>query len=137
MSEIIETSTAHISLLEGNIVKTQFKQDIEAGIEDIKQNHEVAQKIAKGKKHFVLLDVRGFATGSDKAKKFCASQDPMNYRIAVAALVDSLAVRIRCNSFIKNNKPEVPTRVFSKEQEAIDWLKGFSEKENNLFNYNK
>lgn len=126
MSKTIETSTAQISLLKGNIVKMQFKQDIEAGIEDIKQNHEAAREISKSKKHLVLLDVRGFMTGSDKAKAFCASQNPVTYRIAVAVLVDSLAVRIRCNSFIKFNKPKVPTRMFSHEKQAIDWLQGFS-----------
>jgi hypothetical protein len=126
MNKIIETSTAQISLLKDNIVKMQFKQDIEASIEDIKQNHQAAQTLTKGKKHLVLLDVRGFAIGSDKAKAFCASRNPVPYRIAVAALVDSLAVRLRCNAFIKFNKPVVPTRLFSQEQKAIDWLKGGS-----------
>lgn len=123
---MIETSTAQISLLQGNIVKMQFKQDIEVGIEDIRQNHKAAQKISKRKKHLVLLDARGFMTGSDKAKAFCASQSPLTYRIAVAVLVDSLAVRLRCNAFIQFNKPKVPTRVFSEEQQAMDWLKEFA-----------
>jgi hypothetical protein len=133
MSKIIETSTAYISLLKGNIVKMQFKPEIVASIENIKQNHEVAQKITKGKKHFVLLDVRGFATGSDKARSFCASKNPIHYRIAVAALVNSLAERLRCMAYIKINKPIVPTCVFSNESEAIDWLKEFSKKEANVF----
>jgi len=131
MSETIETSTAHISLLEGNIVKMKFKAEIEASIENIKQNHEVAKKITNGKKHFVILDVRGFATGSEKARSFCASKSPMQYRIAVAALVNSLAERLRCMAYIQHNKPIVPTCVFSTEQEAIDWLKGFSKNEEN------
>ena len=122
MSRTIETHTARISLLKGNIVKMKFKQDIEASMEDIQQNHKAALTLSKNKKHFVLLDVRGYVTGSDKARAFCASQDPVHYRIAVAALVDSLAVRLRCNSFIKFNKPKVPTRVFSEEKLAIGWL---------------
>jgi hypothetical protein len=126
MSEIIETSTAYISLLHGNIVKMQFKPEIEASIENIKQNHKVAHEITNGEKHFVLLDVRGFATGSDKARSFCASKKPMHYRIAVAALVNSLAERLRCMAYIKVNKPKVPTCVFSNEAEAITWLKEFS-----------
>ena len=105
------------------------RQDIKkmSGVSGLaRQNHKAAQKISKRKKHLVLLDARGFMTGSDKAKAFCASQSPLTYRIAVAVLVDSLAVRLRCNAFIQFNKPKVPTRVFSEEQQAMDWLKEFA-----------
>jgi hypothetical protein len=129
MSKIIETSTAHISLLKSNIVKIKFRQNIQAGVEDIKQNHQAARKVAKGKRHLVLLDVRGFVIGTKDARTFCASQTPVPYRIAVATLVNSLAVQLRCNAFIKFNKPKIPTRIFSEEQEAINWLREFSKKE--------
>ena len=126
MSKVIETSTAEISLLPGNIVKMKFKQDVDVTLEEIKENHEAAKKITNGKKHFVLLDVRGYITGSDKARAFCASKTPVPYRMAVAAIVDSLAVRLRTNSYIKFNKPVIPTRIFSEEEKAIEWLKKFS-----------
>lgn len=125
MGKTIETATAHISLIEANIVKIQFKQDVEVDLEDVKQNHEASQVLAGGNKHLVLLDVRGYAIGSDKAKVFSASKHPASYRIAVATLVSSLAARLRGNAYIRFNKPKVPTRLFSQEQKAIEWLKEF------------
>ncbi|MGZ3885614.1 MAG: DUF7793 family protein [Bacteroidia bacterium] len=45
--------------------------------------------------------------------------------MADALITDSLAMRLIANSYIKFNRPEVPTRMFSDEKKAIEWLHTF------------
>lgn len=42
---------------------------------------------------------------------------------ASAVVVDTLAYKLIANFYLKFNKPKRPYRVFSKEEEAIKWLK--------------
>ena len=42
---------------------------------------------------------------------------------ATAVVVDTLAYKLIANFYLKFNKPKRPYKVFSKEEEAIKWLK--------------
>jgi hypothetical protein len=42
---------------------------------------------------------------------------------ASAVVVDSLAYKLVANFYLKFNKPKRPYKVFSKEEEAVKWLK--------------
>lgn len=42
---------------------------------------------------------------------------------ATAVVVDTLAYKLIANFYLKFNKPKRPYKVFSKEDEAIKWLK--------------
>ena len=46
---------------------------------------------------------------------------------ARALLVESPVTRVMANFFISINKPPVPTKLFTSEDQAVAWLKNFME----------
>lgn len=60
-------------------------------------------------------EVRDFGTTKESASNTTAN----------AIVSDSLAHRILGNFFIQVQRPAVPTRMFKKEEEAIEWLEQF------------
>lgn len=46
-------------------------------------------------------------------------------RIAEAILVETTANRLMANVYVNYNKPRIPTKIFTNEEEAIKWLKSF------------
>ena len=118
----IETITANVSLKGPNMVVVKYKPDARVGLKELLAIHEAEKKLTNEKKHLALLDARGFIYMSPEAKKFGASEKPGKYRKAAALLVDSLGVKILGNFYLNFNKPVVPTKMFSSEKKAIEWL---------------
>lgn len=74
-----------------------------------------------------LLDIRDMIFADSKARNYGAEQ----YREHVAGmaiLTDSRISSSFANLYLKFSKPKVPTRMFTIEEEAIDWLKKQMEK---------
>jgi hypothetical protein len=74
-----------------------------------------------------LVDIRDILFADSKARDYGAKQ----YREHVAGqaiLIESRISSSFANLFLKFSKPKVPTRLFTKENEAIDWLKMQMEK---------
>jgi len=69
-----------------------------------------------------LVDVRNLLFVDSKTREYAAAQ----YRPHVAGqaiLIDSKISSYFANIFLKFSKPKVPTRLFSREDEALKWLK--------------
>jgi len=74
-----------------------------------------------------LVDVRNLLFVDSKTREYAAAQ----YRPHVAGqaiLIDSKISSYFANIFLKFSKPKVPTRLFSREDEAMRWLKDQLEK---------
>jgi hypothetical protein len=69
-----------------------------------------------------LIDIRDMLFADSEARSYGAKQ----YRDHVAGqafLVDSRISSSFANLFLRFSKPKLPTRLFTKEEEAIEWLK--------------
>ncbi len=69
-----------------------------------------------------LVDVRDMLFIDSKTREYAAAQ----YRPHVAGqaiLINSKVSSYFANIFLKFNKPKVPTRLFTLEEEALSWLK--------------
>lgn len=98
-----------------------------AEVEDVYAMRDANNELSEGKPFYVLLDTTsGFASSTPEANKLLASKEFSGNRQAIAIIAGSLASQIVSNFFIRFNKPHTPTRVFTNEQKAIDWLKELS-----------
>lgn len=103
-----------------NLLETQNSFDlIEA-----RRQFEVASIISQNRPWKVLIDTRGSNATPDKEAQDYTAKSPM--RIAEAIIVDSLSMRILSKFYSKKNINNA-VKIFSKEQNAIDWLISFSE----------
>jgi hypothetical protein len=70
----------------------------------------------------VLIDLRSNPVITKEAREFAASGVVNFYISAFAILASDLSMRLVGNFFIHFHKPDQPTRIFTDENEAREWL---------------
>lgn len=109
---------------EGFLRVTVFP-DVDMSVEDARNDFETARILVNNKPMPVLSDPRQLKSSSHEVRSFYASKELAENILAMAVLVDSLAIKMVVNFFIKFHKPHFPTRMFNKEDEALAWLKQY------------
>ena len=97
-----------------------------AGVElDVEDGYEMRGNfllLSNGNKFAVLTDATQFFSTSSELRQLLASALFTELRFATAIVTQSMASKIIGNFFIKVNKPATPTKLFSSEQLAFEWL---------------
>ncbi len=127
-NEVIETKTAKVWLGDDGIIRAIALPDLKVTLEIIKEVNAHIKKLYKGKKVPVFADIRGVKSITREARLLPSSEDSVNVCSAAALLIGSPLSKVIGNLFIGLNKPPYPTKLFKKEDEAVEWLKGFVEK---------
>jgi hypothetical protein len=97
----------------------------EISVEDVKSIASSCQKIGGGKAYPLLIKVDKYTLPSAEARKFIAQADSNPYAKAEAYVISDLPQKIVGNFFLKFDKPARPTKIFTNEEEAMEWLKQF------------
>ncbi len=94
-------------------------------------NLRVAKSVVSDRIHFqnestypILCDIRG-VVDSDKAGRDHLAQSGSILTQAVALLVHEKVSLIISTFYVEISKPSVPTQIFTKEEDALIYLKGF------------
>jgi len=126
-NEVIELRSFRLWLGEDGVFRAVILPDAELMTDDVKEAISAKIKIAGPEKSPVLIDTREFKFKfvPYEVRKHGASTESAIVISALALLGDSVFARILPNIFINFNKPVYPTRFFTSEPEAIEWLKGF------------
>lgn len=123
---VAETSTTTQTLREENILHVLLKPQADVTLEAAEENHRVTRELAGDKSVLVLVDVRPARSITREARMSFSDPEKRANTIAQAMIVDSGISKVMGNLFIGLNKPDFPVRLFTSEDEAIDWLRGFS-----------
>ena len=118
----IFTRTAEIKLISNNIIKISLIKEIEMEENDVVENYLACEKLTKGKKYSYIVNGNNFSS-SAAAKAFATRLKSSNGIIAEAFICSSFTNKLLGNFYIKLNKPTVPTKIFTKEINAIKWLR--------------
>ncbi len=124
MKNEISTSSHKISLLDDGIVKAICITGDET-IEKARELIETIKKITENKTSPLLVDMRQQKSISREARQFYSRKETMDTVTALALIVESAISKVLANFFLGLNKPPYPTRLFTVEAEAIEWLKGY------------
>ncbi len=76
----------------------------------------------------ILAKGSSFSNLDAEARDFFSSDQVMKHCSGLAIIAESLGQKIAANFFIKFSKPTKPTKFFSDETEALEWLKQFETK---------
>ena len=71
-----------------------------------------------------LIDMKGLVSVTKEAREYMAADGSL-FITAGALLVNNSLTKMLGNLFLNINKPKVPTRIFTEEEEAKKWLKQF------------
>lgn len=77
-----------------------------------------------GENAYGLVDVAAVKKVTKEFRDYCATAEAAAYTKAVAILVGSGFSRIAGNLYLNFNKPKNPTKLFTNEEKAIEWLLG-------------
>ena len=71
----------------------------------------------------ILVDMRRSGGATREARTYLGG--PTGKYAALALLVGSAATQMIANFFIALNHPKIPTRIFTDEEKALQWLRGY------------
>ena len=121
----IETSVAKL-YLEDDIMIMRAKSFSTFNLEVTKEIVVLRKELQQGISMPMLVDTRLMFQGTNESREYGSTKEGMNLISALAILSGaSLSARLTGNFFIQINKPQIPTKLFKKEKNAIKWLNTF------------
>ena len=123
-----ETETTFISYdpLEG-FVRVSSKEEVDLELRHAIADMEASEKLLGGKMLPVVSDTRGIRSDTPEVRNYYSSPEGSKYIRAMGIVIDSLAMRMIGNFFIRVNKPPYPCKLFNKMEEAERWIMQYVE----------
>ncbi len=112
-----------IDFEEDRIVKIKMLPNSNIDVEAAKAIFETVNDMAGSVKHVDLVDVREMIFMSREARSYFGNMESKNI-LAIAILINSIFHNTLMNLYLKFNKPQIITKAFDKEVDALDWLRG-------------
>lgn len=101
-------------------VKTKVGFIIEKS--DMEQILKDAIEITGGNKYYALIDTTNQTDSTPEARNYYSNSEYSRYRFADAYVVNSLALRLVVNFYLKFSSPPVPSKMFGSIKEALQWI---------------
>lgn len=114
-----------VLLRDDGIVHVQIAAKEEIDIDTARMIIQAIGEKCEGKMRPVLLSSKYFAAPTAEARAFMAEKSSNPFSLASAYIARSLPEKLMANAYIRMNKPARPTRMFTTENKAIEWLKSF------------
>ena len=125
-SKIFNLGHSEIFLRKDGIIQLNCGDDVTYEVSQIKENLDCIRSIGNGKKLPVLNVAGKYTNVTRETREFIAKAEfSIDCISAEAYILRSIAQRITANFYIKINKPKMPTAYFTKEENAVEWLKIF------------
>lgn len=121
----IRLKHSEIFLRNDGIVHIQFCENCEINWRECEEITFACDQLLEKKKYPILHLSGKYVVLTREAREYSAGENGIKYSAAEAFVFTSLAHKIVANFYIKMNKPRVPTRFFTNEEEAVAWLSTF------------
>jgi hypothetical protein len=136
MSEVkiikeIKINEATVSLRDDGIVDVLFNRNVILDVPLQMLLLNIYQEITERKKHPFLFEAFEGVKVTREAKLNALRIEDEAPGSAYAVVASNIGYYIIANFYLKVKRPKMPFRVFSKKEEAVDWLRGFSHLEKN------
>ena len=118
---------AKIWVGEDGIARINHVPDAEVTLEDAHETMAAYLKLNKGKRMPLLIDTRTMKSLARGARHFFAGEEAAACASAAAIIVGTPVSKVLGNFYLGLSNPHLPSRLFSSEDEALAWLKGYLE----------
>jgi hypothetical protein len=118
----IQLGHSEMFVREDNIIQIDALGEHSFTRNDLENIHAAILKLKKTEKAKLLLVASSFTNMDMDALKFISRQETSNYIQAKAFVIKSLAQRLLITFVINVKGTSVPTKFFTKQDEAIAWL---------------
>ena len=118
---------AGLWLGEDGIVRIIHVPGAEVTLEDAKETMLAYLQIRQDKRRPLFVDTRTMKSLAREARKYYAGDEAAKVASAVAIIVGTPVSRVLGNFYLGLSNPHLPSRLFSSDDEALEWLKGYLE----------
>lgn len=118
----IDSPVGSVSLWENGILHTHTKAEMEINVAICEEIHQIALEITNGKPYPNLFTFTKYVLPDEDSRNFMLLPKRLALTCADAIVVNSLAQKIIGNFYLKINRPPIPTKLFSKQEDAEKWL---------------
>jgi len=119
----IEVTCYHTWMGKDGVGRTKVKLGADVTLKEAKENSDAVNSFYKGDKFPLLIDARGIRSMTRDARNQFSLKGRESGVKAFAIIIDSTISKVVGNFFMGINKPIVPARLFTNEEEALVWLK--------------
>jgi hypothetical protein len=120
-----DSSLFIVELRRDGIIHLKIKSMNEIDLDSARNIIEAIGIKAEYKKRPVLISSENYAAPTTEARAYLAKAESNPFSSASAYIARSLAEKLITNAYIKFNMPARPTRMFTDEDKAIEWLTNF------------
>lgn len=113
---------------EAQVLHARFLDRAEVTLEDARENTRAAAILTGGRRRPMLVDLRAIRSQTAEARVHFAGPEGAEVGLAVALWIGSPISRAVGNFFLGFNRPLMPTRLFTDEAAAIEWLLSFEKR---------
>lgn len=121
----VDMRTATLKLRNDGILEYVMKSSDDFTVEDIKETNKAVGELGGGRAFLNLVYIHQLFNTDPEVREYAATEESNRYTIADAFVVNSTALKLVGNFYIRFNKPARPTKIFTSDTEAIEWLKSF------------
>jgi hypothetical protein len=123
----LESKAQFASLDAEGILHVTAKPGASIALEDAQEIMRLLGVLGAGRPRPSLIDLTGMKAMSREARTYFAGPETGKIEKAAALLITSPLGRALGNFFMGLNKPIIPTRLFTSQDQALVWLRGFLE----------
>jgi hypothetical protein len=122
--EVVRTKMAELWLDEKGILHIINQDGAKPDLDEAKAHIEATKKFGSQKRP-ILVDITRVKSVSKEAREFYSGPKGAERTNGLAMIINSPVAKVIGNFLIGINKPIYPIKLFSSEDEAIDWLQQF------------
>ena len=126
-NEQIEIRGARLWLGEDGIFHIIHVPGSEMDLDDAQEIMTDYLKPNKGKRRPLFIDMRNLKSFDRGARQYFSGEEATQTVRALAIFVGSPVSRVSGNFYLGISSPQTPTRLFTTEGEALEWLKEYIE----------
>jgi hypothetical protein len=121
----IQVPRMEVSLRSDGLVQIKVDSGASITLPDVKAQIAAIGELGGGGK-FPILIISGSDTSiQTDVMNFVADEKSNPFSVAEAYLISSISHKLLANFYLNFNKPARPTKVFTKEADALQWLYAF------------
>jgi hypothetical protein len=120
---MLDTKTAVIGLSGDGLVIVTIRDNAYQSLDDARTNLATAVAATAGRRRPLLIDIRSAQPLDADARHHYSGQTLVDAFVALALLVESSPFgRMMGNIYFRVARPGIPTRLFTDEGQAVQWL---------------
>lgn len=114
----------------GNVIfYLVIKKNKKATMEIVESGYDFLNSFGGGK-FYNIYQFESFSDVDLDVRAWAAKDSGNKYTVADAIVISSFAQKILADFYLKSNKPEKPTRIFSNVESAVQWIEELIAKSN-------